>query len=87
MDSKELEKVTIAGRYCETGDILIRDIELAKITHDDLIVVFGTGAYNYSMSSNYNLVPRPACILVNNGKSEVIIERETYDDLIAKQKD
>ena len=83
---KETEKVTIAGRYCETGDILIKDIKLPVTKQGDLIVVFGTGAYNYSMSSNYNLVPRPACILVNNGKSEVIIERETYEDLISKQK-
>ena len=85
MNSKELEKVTIAGRYCETGDILIKDIELPKITPNDLIVVFSTGAYNYSMSSNYNMVPRPACVLVNNEKSEIIIERETYEDLISKQ--
>ena len=86
MNITDLEKVTIAGRYCETGDILIKDIELPKITHDDLIVVFGTGAYNYSMSSNYNLVPRPACVLVSEGKSEIIIERETYNDLISKHK-
>ncbi|OGI06712.1 MAG: diaminopimelate decarboxylase [Candidatus Melainabacteria bacterium RIFCSPLOWO2_02_FULL_35_15] len=86
MDLKEAENVTIAGKYCETGDILIKDIELPEITHDDLIVVFGTGAYNYSMSSNYNSIPRPACILVNNEKSEIIIERETYEDLLAKQK-
>ena len=84
MNSQAVETVTIAGRYCETGDILIHDIELPKITHGDLIVVFGTGAYNYSMSSNYNLVPRPACILVNEGKSEIIIERESYEDLIAR---
>ncbi len=86
MNSKELEKVTIAGRYCETGDILIKDIELPKVTHGDLITVFSTGAYNYSMSSNYNLAPRAACVLVNNEKSEVIIERETYDDIISKHK-
>ena len=86
MNITDLEKVTIAGRYCETGDVLIKDIELPKITHDDLIVVFGTGAYNYSMSSNYNLVPRPACVLVSEGKSEIIIERETYNDLISKHK-
>ena len=84
MNITDLEKVTIAGRYCETGDVLIKDIELPKITHDDLIIVFGTGAYNYSMSSNYNLVPRPACVLVNEDKSEIIIERETYEDLISK---
>ncbi len=85
-DVKETEIVTIAGRYCESGDILIKDIELPKIDHNDLIAIFSTGAYNYSMSSNYNLVPRPACVLVNNGKSEVIIERETYEDIITKQK-
>lgn len=86
MNSKNLEKVTIAGRYCETGDLLIKNIMLPKVTPGDLIAVFSTGAYNYSMSSNYNFVPRPACVLVNNGKAEVIIERETYNDLMAKHK-
>ncbi|MBI2996642.1 MAG: diaminopimelate decarboxylase [Candidatus Melainabacteria bacterium] len=75
------ETVTIAGRYCETGDILINDINLPKIESGDLIVVFSTGAYNYSMSSNYNMTPRPACILVNDGDSKIIIERESYEDL------
>ena len=85
-DDLNLETVTIAGRYCESGDILIQNITLPKIESGDLIIIFGTGAYNYSMSSNYNMVPRPACILLNNGKSEVIIERETYEDLISKHK-
>ena len=84
MNSKSFEKVTIAGRYCETGDLLIKDIYLPKIQPGDTIVVLGTGAYNYSMSSNYNMVPRPACVLVENGKSKIIIERETYKDLITK---
>jgi len=86
MNSKSLEKVTIAGRYCETGDLIIKDILLPKINTGDLIAVFSTGAYNYSMSSNYNMVPRPACVLVNNGKAEIVIERETYTDLMAKHK-
>lgn len=76
------ELVTIAGRYCETGDLLIEDIRLPKVETGDYIAILNTGAYNYSMSSNYNMVPRPACVLVNNGISDVIIERENYDDLI-----
>ncbi len=86
MNHTDLEIVTIAGRYCETGDILIRDITLPKLSPKDIIAVSNTGAYNYSMSSNYNMVPRPACVLVSNGQSEIIIERETYSDLIAKHK-
>lgn len=86
MHKKDLEKVTIAGRYCETGDLLIKDILLPKVESRDLIAVLNTGAYNYSMSSNYNMVPRPACVLVNNGSSEIIIEREDYEFLIAKHK-
>ena len=84
--SKDKETVTIAGRYCETGDLLIKDIALPKLNPDDLIAVLGTGAYNYSMSSNYNMVPRPACVLVNDGKADLIIEREKYEDLITKHK-
>lgn len=85
--NKMLEKnkkiVTVAGRFCESGDILIKDVELAQPVSGDILVVFSTGAYNYSMSSNYNLVPRPACVLVKDGNADVIIERETYQDLVA----
>lgn len=82
----EREKVTIAGKYCENGDLLVKDIFLPKILPNDIIVVLNTGAYNYSMSSNYNMSPKPACLLVNNGKAEVIIERENYKDLIRKHR-
>lgn len=78
----EKEKVTIAGRYCESGDILINEIELPKLDEGDILCVYNTGAYNYSMASNYNRVPRPAMVVVNDGKSDLIIERETLDDLI-----
>ncbi len=78
------ETVTIAGRYCESGDVLIKDVELPEANPGDRLVVYSTGAYNYSMSSNYNRVPRPAMVMVNNGKSSVIIQRETNEDLVAK---
>ncbi len=74
--------VTIVGKYCESGDVLIKDINLEAKT-GDLLVVYGTGAYNYTMSSNYNRTPRPACILVKDGKAEPIIKAETYHDLIS----
>lgn len=86
MFAKARETITLAGRYCETGDLLISDIKMPKVNAGDLIAVFGTGAYNYSMSSNYNLVPRPACILIRDKKAEVIINRENYKDLISKHK-
>jgi len=82
-NEKPCEKVTIAGKYCESGDVLIKDIELPKIEPGDLICVFNTGAYNYSMSSNYNRVPKPATILLHKGESDVIIKRETFEDLTA----
>jgi diaminopimelate decarboxylase len=77
------EKVTIGGRFCESGDILIRDIKLPRVAADDLLAVLCTGAYNYSMASNYNRVPRPAMVLVNRGQGTLIVKRESYDDLIA----
>ncbi len=81
-NEKSMETVTIAGRYCESGDILIKDIELPETEPGDVICIFCTGAYNYSMSSNYNRVPKPAGIIVHEGQSDVIIKRETYQDLI-----
>jgi diaminopimelate decarboxylase len=82
LSCRHFEKVTIAGRYCESGDILIKDIELPVLMPGDIICVYNTGAYNYSMASNYNRVEKPAMVLVNNGVSEVIVKRETLDDLI-----
>jgi len=73
---------TVAGKACESGDILIKDILLPKADFEDILVVFSTGAYNYAMASNYNRIPRPAMILVNNGHSEIIVQRESYEDLI-----
>lgn len=76
------ELVTIAGKCCETGDMLIKDIMLPKAEPGDILAVFSTGAYNYSMASNYNRLPRPAMVIVFQGQSDVIVERETYADMI-----
>ena len=73
---------SIVGRYCESGDIIVEEAKL-DARDGDLIAIFATGAYNYSMSSNYNRTARPACVLVKNGHAEVIIERETYTDLVS----
>lgn len=79
-----LQTVTIAGRFCESGDILIREINLPEIEEGDILCVFNTGAYNFSMASNYNRVPRPEMVLVNNSQSDIIVKRETLDDLVSK---
>ena len=76
------EVVTIAGKCCESGDILIKDLKLPSASPGDLLVVFTTGAYHYSMSSNYNRLPRPAVVLVNQGKDDVIVKKETYADVV-----
>ena len=84
MDDPSEQKVTIAGKCCESGDIIIKDIMLPRVECDDILCVSNTGAYNYTMSSNYNRIPRPAVIFVRNGRSRVIVRRETYEDLIAQ---
>jgi diaminopimelate decarboxylase len=76
------EKVTIAGRFCESGDILIRDINLPKVEAGDVLAVLCTGAYNYSMGSNYNRVGRPAMVLAGDRNATLIVKRESYDDLV-----
>ncbi|HEV2473936.1 MAG TPA: diaminopimelate decarboxylase, partial [Chthonomonadales bacterium] len=77
--------VTIAGKHCET-DILIWDICLPMPSPGDLLAVQTTGAYNYSMASNYNRFQKPAVVLVNRGEADLIVERETLDDLISKDR-
>ena len=82
-ESKNLQNVTIAGRFCESGDILIKDIELPELAEGDILCVYNTGAYNYSMASNYNRVQKPQMVIVNNSKSDIIVNRETLDDVIS----
>lgn len=80
--AEPIEKVHLAGRYCESGDILIDQACLPKTKPGDVIAVLATGAYGYSMASNYNRVPRPAVVFAENGQAQEVVTRETYDDLI-----
>ncbi|MEH2140627.1 diaminopimelate decarboxylase [Nostoc sp.] len=82
MSAPLTQTVTIAGKHCESGDILIKNALLPKTEPGDILVVMGTGAYNYSMASNYNRLPRPAAVVVANGEANLILQRETYQDLI-----
>ncbi|OYQ66835.1 diaminopimelate decarboxylase [Pseudanabaena sp. SR411] len=82
MSASLSQTVTIAGKHCESGDILIKDIQLPETKAGDILVVFGTGAYNYSMASNYNRLPKPAAVVVGTGESSLIIKRETREDLL-----
>ncbi|PSN20658.1 diaminopimelate decarboxylase [filamentous cyanobacterium CCP5] len=76
------ETVTLAGKHCESGDILINNAQLPELVPGDVVAIPGTGAYNYSMASNYNRVPRPAAVLAHQGEAELIIRRETLQDLL-----
>lgn len=78
------ETVNIAGKCCESGDMLMVDGKLARARSGDTLAMLSTGAYGYSMASNYNSLTRPAVVLVYKGKADLIIERETYQDLVAK---
>ncbi|MFC2013398.1 diaminopimelate decarboxylase [Chloroflexota bacterium] len=78
---KEADKITIAGRFCESGDILIRDIALLPVSAGDIIAIPDCGAYCLSMASNYNASLKPAVVLVKEGKARLIRRRETFDDL------
>lgn len=75
---------TIAGKCCESGDLIQEHTKIQTPEVGDTLAVLTTGAYNYSMASNYNRIPRPAAVMVKDGKARVIIERETYEDLIKK---
>ncbi len=85
IDQKPNMTVTIAGKCCETGDILIWDLKTPQIETGDILAVLSTGAYNYSMSSNYNRLPRPAMVLLKDGREEIIVRRESYEDLLVKE--
>ncbi|BDU50182.1 diaminopimelate decarboxylase [Haliovirga abyssi] len=82
MNGKEEELVTVAGKCCETGDIILKDIKLNEPKSGDVLAVFTTGAYNYTMASNYNRLPIPGVMLVNNGQKEWIVKPQSYEDIL-----
>ena len=75
---------TIAGKHCESGDVLIRDTEVASPRVGDVLVTPATGAYGYAMANNYNGVPRPPVIFCRDGEARTVVRRETWDDLLAR---
>ena len=74
---------TIAGRCCESGDLIQENISLPHLGRDDLIAVLTTGAYNFTMASNYNRLCRPALVMVRHGKARLAVRRQTFADLVA----
>ena len=76
------ESITLAGKCCESGDLIGENMPVQHVEAGDTIAVLATGAYNYSMSSNYNRIPKPAVVMVANGKSRIVVKRETMEDII-----
>ena len=76
------ESVNLVGKHCESGDVLLKDLQLPTTQSGDIVAMFSTGAYNASMSSNYNRIPRPAAVVVNDGAAELVQKREQPDDLL-----
>ena len=79
------EVVTISGKCCESGDILIKNAHVPDLKRGDIFAVFSTGAYNYAMANNYNKNPIPAMVLVKDGKSELIVKRQSYEHMIENE--
>ena len=84
-DAAPAETVTVCGKCCESGDILLRDAALPAAESGDILAVLSTGAYGYSMASNYNSNPIPAVVLVKDGRDELMVRRQSYEDLIRNQ--
>ena len=81
------ETVRIAGKYCESGDILSQHQALPKTVPGDVLAMLATGAYGFSMASNYNRNPRPAVVFAENGQSQLVVKRESYADLVQNDLD
>lgn len=75
-------RATLAGRCCESGDLIGENMEMQKAERGDILAVLVTGAYNYSMASNYNRIPRPPVIMIKDGEAKIAVKRETYEDLV-----
>ncbi len=84
--SKKTEKVTVAGKHCESGDILVKNARIPSVEIGDILCTPATGAYGYVMANNYNKATRPAVVLVKEGKAKIIVRRETYEDLLRLEK-
>ena len=80
--AKPVAPVTVAGKCCESGDLIQENILLPEIKAGDTLAVLATGAYNYSMASNYNRNPRPPIVAIRGEEKKIIVKRETYDDII-----
>lgn len=80
-DEPKTDIVTICGKCCESGDILIKDAKVAQLKRGDIFAIFSTGAYGYTMANNYNKNPLPAVVLVKKGKSKIMVKRQSYDDM------
>ena len=83
VNSEVTEKVTIAGKCCESGDILLKDVTLPEVKTGDILAVMTTGAYGYSMSSNYNKNPKSAVVFVKDGLARVVSKRQIYEELLS----
>ena len=81
MNEEKSRSVTIAGKCCESGDFIGENMPIQPVEAGDILAVCATGAYNYSMSSNYNRIPKPAVVFVKEGKSRVVVKRETLEDI------
>ena len=84
-NEQKTEIVTVCGKCCESGDILIKDLEIAKPSINDTFAIFSTGAYGYTMASNYNKNTIPAVVFVKDGKDKLVVKRQTYDDMIKNE--
>ena len=84
-NDKKSEIVTIAGKCCESGDLIIENSPLQNAKVGDLLLVYSTGAYGYSMSNNYNKALTPAVVFISNGKDKLVVKRQTLDDLISRE--
>lgn len=82
-NSKEI--VTVAGKCCESGDVLLNSIEMPRMETGDILAIMSTGAYGHSMANNYNRIPKAAVVSVSNGISKVMCKRETYEDLLRNE--
>jgi diaminopimelate decarboxylase len=76
------ERISVAGKLCESGDMLIWDLDVPKVETGDVLAVLSTGAYNYSMANNYNRLRRPAVVFVRDGQADLVVQRERLDDLL-----